>query len=289
VTTGATGAVVVPFTPLPGTDPTTDDTGTGVVCPSGLSGEPPAGAGALGDGAAFVGPDVAGLLDAGTLGASSVLEGPGMPGEPVSIGQTVVKVVIVVVTEPAGQFVIAGAPDVRTVEVVNMVRMDVTMTGLLDTGTLGAAVSIGRIVVKVIIVVVTEPMGQLVTAGGQDVMVKTDVVVTVEVVDAGTLGASSVIAGAPDVIIETDVVRTVEVVNMVRMDVTMTGLLDAGTLGAAVSIGRIVVKVIVVVVTEPMGQLVTAGGQDVMVKTDVVVTVEMVDPAGMDVVNAGFV
>ena len=38
--------------------------------------------------------------------------------------------------------------------------------------------------------------------------------------------------------------------------------------------------------TEPTGQFVIVGAQDVMVKTDVVKTVEMVDPAGMDVIDA---
>lgn len=95
VNTGAAGPVVVPLTSLTGTD---------VVCDS-----LPAGAAVLGDGAAgsvwdsgaegaagvvgsagFVGPDVAGWLDAGPLGAGFVFEGCGAPGELVSIGQTVV-------------------------------------------------------------------------------------------------------------------------------------------------------------------------------------------------------
>jgi hypothetical protein len=39
-------------------------------------------------------------------------------------------------------------------------------------------------------------------------------------------------------------------------------------------------------VTEPTGQFVTVGAQDVIVKTDVVKTVEMVDPVGMVVIDA---
>ena len=39
--------------------------------------------------------------------------------------------------------------------------------------------------------------------------------------------------------------------------------------------------------TEPTGQFVIVGAQEVMVKIDVVNTVEMVDPAGIDVIEAG--